>query len=143
MMVAKAPAIPSPAVVPVQAPAPLALAASRPEPAPLIMAPAYTGQPPGMTPSHGPSAPGSLPAQGFPNRALAPPNAAGGTQGSTAPAPGVLGRAVIATPPPPMLIVNGQVVKEGADLGSGVKLEQITAKSAVLGFRGARYSVGY
>jgi general secretion pathway protein B len=42
-----------------------------------------------------------------------------------------------------MLIVNGQVVREGADLGSGVKLEQITARAAVLSFRGSRYSVSY
>jgi general secretion pathway protein B len=42
-----------------------------------------------------------------------------------------------------MLIVNGQVVKEGADLGSGVVLEQIAPTSAVLGFRGAQYRVTY
>ena len=42
-----------------------------------------------------------------------------------------------------MLIVNGQVVNEGADLGQGVVLEQIRAKSAVLRFRGYRYAVGY
>ena len=42
-----------------------------------------------------------------------------------------------------MLIVNGQVVSQGADLGSGVTLEEIKPKAAVLNFRGARYSVGY
>ena len=42
-----------------------------------------------------------------------------------------------------MLIVNGQVVSEGADLGSGVVLEEIKPKTAVLRFRGARYSVVY
>lgn len=42
-----------------------------------------------------------------------------------------------------MLIVNGQVVGEGADLGQGLVLEQIRAKSAVLRFRGHRYAVGY
>lgn len=42
-----------------------------------------------------------------------------------------------------MLIVNDQVVKEGADLGAGVVLEEIKAKSAVLRFRGSRYSVGF
>ncbi len=42
-----------------------------------------------------------------------------------------------------MLIVNGQVAMEGADLGSGVTLEEIKPKSAVLRFRGARYSVTY
>jgi general secretion pathway protein B len=42
-----------------------------------------------------------------------------------------------------MLIVNGQVVKEGADLGSGAVLEQITPQGAVVGFNGARYTVTY
>ena len=42
-----------------------------------------------------------------------------------------------------MLIVNGQVVNQGADLGSGVTLEEIKPKAAVLTFRGARYSVAY
>jgi general secretion pathway protein B len=40
-----------------------------------------------------------------------------------------------------MLIVNGQVVREGADLGSGVVLEEVRPESAVLGFRGSRYNV--
>jgi general secretion pathway protein B len=42
-----------------------------------------------------------------------------------------------------MLIVGGQVVSEGAELASGVVLEQIRPRSAVLRFRGYRYSVGY
>jgi general secretion pathway protein B len=42
-----------------------------------------------------------------------------------------------------MVIVNGKVVKEGADLGSGVVLEQITPAGVVLGFRGSRYRVTY
>jgi general secretion pathway protein B len=42
-----------------------------------------------------------------------------------------------------MLIVNGQVVSQGADLGSGVTLEEIKPKAAVLGFRGGRYSIAY
>jgi len=42
-----------------------------------------------------------------------------------------------------MLIVNGQVFNEGADLGSGVTLEEIKPKSAVLSFRGGRYSVAF
>ncbi|HXC40780.1 MAG TPA: general secretion pathway protein GspB [Burkholderiales bacterium] len=41
------------------------------------------------------------------------------------------------------LIVNGQVVKEGADLGSGVVLQQIKPDSAVVGFRGSQYTVTY
>jgi general secretion pathway protein B len=42
-----------------------------------------------------------------------------------------------------MLIVNGQVYKEGADLGSGVQLEQIKPNAAVLRFRGARYTTTF
>jgi general secretion pathway protein B len=42
-----------------------------------------------------------------------------------------------------MLIVGGQVVNEGAELATGVVLEQIRPRSAVLRFRGYRYSVGY
>jgi general secretion pathway protein B len=42
-----------------------------------------------------------------------------------------------------MLIVNGQVYREGADLGSGVQLEQIKPNAAVLRFRGARYTTTF
>jgi len=42
-----------------------------------------------------------------------------------------------------MLIVNGQVYKEGADLGSGVQLEQIKPNAAVLRYRGARYTTTF
>jgi general secretion pathway protein B len=42
-----------------------------------------------------------------------------------------------------MLIVGGQVMAEGAELAPGVVLEQIRARTAVLRFRGWRYSVAY
>ncbi len=42
-----------------------------------------------------------------------------------------------------MLIVGGQVAGEGAELAPGVVLEQIRPKSAVLRFRGLRYTVAY
>ena len=42
-----------------------------------------------------------------------------------------------------MLIVNGQVVNEGAQLAPDVVLEQIRPRTAVLRVRGYRYSVGY
>ncbi|NKE65743.1 hypothetical protein RAMLITH_07900 [Ramlibacter sp. RBP-2] len=41
------------------------------------------------------------------------------------------------------VIVNGQVVREGADLGAGVVLEQIKPDSVVLGFRGEHFHVMY
>ncbi|NML45980.1 general secretion pathway protein GspB [Ramlibacter sp. G-1-2-2] len=42
-----------------------------------------------------------------------------------------------------MLVVGGQVVGEGAELAPGVLLEQIRSRSAVLRFKGWRYSVGF
>jgi general secretion pathway protein B len=42
-----------------------------------------------------------------------------------------------------MLIVGGQVVGEGAVLAPGVVLEQIRARTAVLQFRGYRFTVLY
>lgn len=40
-----------------------------------------------------------------------------------------------------MVIANGQVVREGAEVASGVTLEEVRPESAVLGFRGNRYNV--
>jgi general secretion pathway protein B len=42
-----------------------------------------------------------------------------------------------------MLIVGGQVVNEGAEIAPGLRLEEIRARTAVLKFRGLRYSVSY
>jgi general secretion pathway protein B len=42
-----------------------------------------------------------------------------------------------------MLIVGGQVMGEGTEVAPGVVLEQIRARTAVLRFRGYRYSVGF
>jgi general secretion pathway protein B len=42
-----------------------------------------------------------------------------------------------------MLIVGGQVANEGSEVAPGLVLEQIRPKSAVLRFRGYRYSVAY
>ena len=42
-----------------------------------------------------------------------------------------------------MLIVNGQVLSEGAEPAPGVVLEQIRARTAVLRYRGYRYAVAY
>lgn len=47
------------------------------------------------------------------------------------------------TPAQRLLIVNGQVLNEGAEAAPGVLLEQIRPKTAVLNFRGYRYGVGY
>ena len=42
-----------------------------------------------------------------------------------------------------MLIVAGQVANEGTEVAPGLVLEQIRPRSAVLRFRGFRYSVPY
>jgi general secretion pathway protein B len=42
-----------------------------------------------------------------------------------------------------MLIVNGQVFNEGSEVAPGVALEEIKARTVVLKFRGARYTVAY
>lgn len=42
-----------------------------------------------------------------------------------------------------MLIVNGTVFNEGSEVGPGVVLEQIKPKTAVLRFRGSRYTVNF
>jgi general secretion pathway protein B len=42
-----------------------------------------------------------------------------------------------------MLIVNGQVASEGTEVAPGVVLDEIRAKTAVLRFHGARYTVSY
>jgi general secretion pathway protein B len=47
------------------------------------------------------------------------------------------------TPAHRMLIANGQVYREGEEPAPGLVLEQIRAKSAVLRWRGVRYSVPF
>lgn len=42
-----------------------------------------------------------------------------------------------------MLIINGEVFREGEKPAPGLQLEQITAKSAILNFKGLRYSMAY
>jgi general secretion pathway protein B len=42
-----------------------------------------------------------------------------------------------------ILVVNGQVAQEGSQIAPGVVLEQIRVKSAVLVFRGYRYSLPF
>lgn len=42
-----------------------------------------------------------------------------------------------------MLIVNGQVFNEGAEVSAGLVLEEIRPKAAVLKFRGSRFTVAY
>jgi general secretion pathway protein B len=42
-----------------------------------------------------------------------------------------------------MLIINGKVVQEGAEIAPGLTLETIEQRSAVLNHQGLRYRIGY
>jgi general secretion pathway protein B len=88
------------------------------------MAPPFTGNRPPLAAAG--AAPAAPPVRGLP---------------ADAPKLVISGAVYSPTPAPRMLIVNGQVFREGADLGSGVVLEQVQKESAVLGFRGGRYNV--
>jgi len=136
-------AAPSQAIVPAQAaaaapqsPTPGMAAVPTPAPAPAPAPAQASTAPPGMAPAPAPYvvpaplpvAPPSLPVAGLP---------------ADAPKLVINGGVYSANKAQRMLIVNGQVVGEGADLGLGVTLEEIKPKSAVLRFRGGRYTVGY
>lgn len=47
------------------------------------------------------------------------------------------------TPSKRMLIINGQLYQEGAQIAAGLVLEQIKLNSAVLAFQGQRFSISY
>lgn len=101
------------------------------------MAPA---QPPGMAPLPSPlPSPRAAPAPIPP----APPTPPVAGLPADAPKLVITGGVYSANKAQRMLIVNGQVVGEGADLGSGVSIEEIRPKTAVLRFRGGRYTVAY
>jgi general secretion pathway protein B len=48
----------------------------------------------------------------------------------------IVGGTYSADPAKRLLIVNGQVVREGADLGGGIQLREIRPESAVLAVQG-------
>ena len=55
----------------------------------------------------------------------------------------ISGSTYAANPAYRMLIINGQVFHEGEKLATDLQLEHIGPKSAVLSYKGQRYSVGY
>jgi len=144
-----APAIPPASVAASMSP----LAAGQPPmPVPQAVSPApgapgmVNQPPPGMTPP--PSfntAPAPTPLAPRPPVSVAPAPPTPPVAGLPAEAPKltITGGVYSANRAQRMLIVNGQVAAEGADLGNGVKLEEIQPKAAVLTFRGSRYVVGY
>jgi len=152
---APAAALPAPAAAPVPAPvAEVPAPPQAPAPATAVMPPA----PPAVVQAPPPPAPAPAP---MPAQAQAPAPAAAA---AAAPAPQlpVAAGAEVRTGAPPdapklaitggvysadksqrMLIVNGQVFNEGAEPAPGVRLEQIRPNTAVLSFRGQRYTVGF
>jgi len=122
------------------------------------MAPAPPGmttpqfQPPGVSPAPPPMAPApamvpppSLPTAAAPRAPVPPAPPTPPVKGLPAGSPPIVihGSTYSADPRLRMLIVNNQVVREGADLGGGVLLRQIGPEAAVLAVRGADYTVRY
>jgi general secretion pathway protein B len=59
------------------------------------------------------------------------------------PAVNVSGSTYSKNPALRMLIINGKVVQEGGEIASGLTLETIEPRSAVLNHQGMRYRIGY
>ena len=147
---------PSPVAVPIQAtPAATVISPPAPPAPPMPAAPAVLGAPRPATPEQAREAaftaranpPGAkAPANsGAPPGAAPPPPASPVPGGLPADAPRITISGGVYSPNPAqrMLIVNGQVFNEGSEVAPGVKLEAVQARTAVLGFRGARYTVAY
>jgi general secretion pathway protein B len=139
---------PAPAAPPASAAVPAAPAPA-PEPAPVAQVPAPApAWPPAPATAVLPPAPAVLVQ---PPRAAAPARAAAAAAAAEVPnaappdAPklAITGGVYSTDKTQRMLIVNGQVFNEGAEPVPGVKLEQIRPNTAVLSFRGQRYSVGF
>jgi general secretion pathway protein B len=139
--VAPAPAAPArPAAQPVAALAPATpVPAVAAEPAPMVVkAPPVAAAVPAAAPTPAPAAPLAGPAE----RVLAVAELPADVQREL-PKLQISGGVHSDNAAQRMLIVGGHVVTEGAEAAPGVVLEQIRPKSAVLKFRGWRYSVQY
>jgi general secretion pathway protein B len=122
-------------------PVPTAPAAASPQAG---VPPAATGAPVNPTPAMVPQ-PGVPVTPRAPLPPAPPPPPAQPVAGLPADAPKVVisGGVYSANPAHRMLIANGQVINEGSEVGPGLVLEEIRSKTAVLRFRGSRYTVGY
>ncbi len=129
VVAAAPPQLPSPSTSPPpqqpqQSPMPANVIAP-PPPAPIAPAPRPTPQP---TPAReAPPAPASIVA-GLP---------------ADAPRVTISGGVYSPSPVQRMLIVNGQVFNEGSEIAPGLVVEEIKSRTAVLKFRGGRYTVAY
>jgi general secretion pathway protein B len=138
-------AAPQAPVPPAAAQIPAAPAAMPAAPAPVVAAPA-----PLAPPLPAPQVPGSArspfaAATRTPPPPAPPPVPSAPVKGLPAGVPPLVinGGTFSADPRLRLLIVNNQVVREGADLGGGVQLRQIGPEAAVLAVRGANYTVRY
>lgn len=132
------PAAPSVPALPAASVASTAPATAQSVPAPAPAAPAVTfvqpTQPMQATPPNGVA---RAPAP------LAPPTPPVATLPPDAPKIVISGGVYSESKQARAAIVNGQVAREGDDVGSGVVLEQIRPQGVVLAYRGARYTVVY
>jgi general secretion pathway protein B len=118
---------------PQAAQSPVANAISPPPPAPVVpLAPPRAAPAAVQARESAPSAQGSAPA--VPVAGGLPPDA---------PRVAITGGVYSPNPAQRMLIVNGQVFNEGSEVAPGVKVESIQPRTAILGFRGARYTIAY
>lgn len=132
-----APAKP-PAAVPAPPPPPIPAPPAPPAPPVPIPAPAPPRQTAAAPPAPAPLAPAAAPAERTYTLQELPEDIR-----RQLPALAISGAVHSADPAQRMLIVNGQVVQEGGQPAPEVALLQIGPKSAVLGFRGYRFSVAY
>ncbi|UUZ67892.1 general secretion pathway protein GspB [Polaromonas sp. P2-4] len=142
-----APGVTMPLPAPMAAPAPPATevlpAAPPPPPAPAApVAPAPAPMREARKPASAQVASSPLPATAASNRVLSVNELPADVQREL-PKLAISGGVYSDNPAQRMLIVNGQVVGEGAEPAPGVLLEQIRAKTAVLKYRGYRYAVAY
>lgn len=134
---------------PAAAPAPAATAITPPPPPPVVSAapPATVPAPVQAREAAFSALPTGAPSAAAASAAAAPvaPVVAPIAGGLPADAPrlAISGGVYSPNPAQRMLIVGGQVFNEGSEVAPGVKLESIHARTAVLSFRGGRYTVAY
>lgn len=112
-----------------------------------LLAPASQIQPPAPPPIASPAlvapVPASVPTASVPRVAARPQAAATPGWPEHAPRLAIAGGVYSSDPVQRMLIINGDVHSEGTEPVSGVRIEQILPRTAILGFRGQRYEVDY
>jgi general secretion pathway protein B len=97
---------------------------------------------PSTTPAVTPSATPSVPPASAQDRPTAPPPLTA-AQRAALPSITISGSSYSSNPAHRILIANGKVVKEGAELSPGLTLEAIGPHSAIFNQRGTRFNVNY